>query len=427
MKPHRITDAHVAIIGLGYVGLPLATAFGKRLPVVGFDINQTRIDELKAGFDKTLEVDGKELEESTGLTFSSSPEDLRKANTYIVSTPTPIDEYKKPNLEPILAASRTLAATLAPGDVVIYESTVYPGVTEEICVPVLEEVSGLKFNQEFYVGYSPERINPGDKVHRVTNIVKVTSGSTPEIAKYVDDLYQLIIDAGTYSAPTIKVAEAAKVIENTQRDVNIALMNELAVLFNRMNIDTHDVLEAAGTKWNFMPFRPGLVGGHCIGVDPYYLTYKAQSIGHHPEIILAGRRLNDSMGQYVASELVKAMLRKSTKLDTGRVLVMGLTFKEDTPDIRNTKVVDVISELTEYGVAVEVYDPWANKEEVARTYDLDLIEHPERGAYDGILLAVAHQSFKDLGVQGIRRFGKPDCIVYDLKNILPKGSVELRL
>lgn len=427
MSTYSIPDAHIAVIGLGYVGLPLATAFGQQLPVVGYDINESRIDELKQGHDRTLEVSEDELTGATMLDFTTDPGELRKANVYIVTTPTPIDEHKNPNLGAMLAATRTLAATLSPGDVVIYESTVYPGVTEEECVPVLEEVSGLRYNEEFFVGYSPERINPGDKVHRVTNIVKVTSGSTPAIAKYVDDLYRLIVTAGTHSAPSIKVAEAAKVIENTQRDVNIALMNELAVIFNKMGIDTQDVLEAAGTKWNFLPFRPGLVGGHCIGVDPYYLTYKAQAVGHHPEIILAGRRLNDSMGQYVASQLVKAMLRKTTGLECARVLVMGLTFKENTPDIRNTRVVDVVHELVDYGIAVDVYDPWADPEQVAREYDINMVDEPSSGTYDAILLAVAHQSFKDIGPAGIQAYGKPNCTIYDLKNVLPKDAAQLRL
>ncbi|MCS5480813.1 Vi polysaccharide biosynthesis UDP-N-acetylglucosamine C-6 dehydrogenase TviB [Corynebacterium sp. YIM 101645] len=427
MKKHEISDAHIAVIGLGYVGLPLAAAFGQQLPVVGYDINELRIDELKCGYDRTLEVPEDELAEATRLEFTADPEELRKANVYIVTTPTPIDVHKNPDLGAIRAATRTLASTLLPGDVVIYESTVYPGVTEEVCVPLLEEISGLKYNEQFFAGYSPERINPGDKVHRVTNIVKVTSGSTPEIAQYVDDLYRLIVSVGTHSAPSIKVAEAAKVIENTQRDVNIALMNELAVIFNKMGIDTQDVLEAAGTKWNFLPFRPGLVGGHCIGVDPYYLTYKAQAVGHHPEIILAGRRLNDSMGQYVASQLIKAMLRTSSGLEGARILVMGLTFKEDTPDIRNTRVVDVVSELEDYGIAVDVYDPWADAAEVDREYGITLVEEPDPGAYDAIVVAVAHQAFSDMGPEGIRSYGKPDCTVYDLKNVLPRGAAQLRL
>lgn len=424
---HRISDSHIAIIGLGYVGLPLAAAFGRHLPVVGYDINVARIEELQEGHDRTLEVSESELAEAVGLKFTANSNDLKKANVYIVTTPTPIDQHKNPDLSAMLSATRALAATLSRGDVVIYESTVYPGVTEEECVPVLEEVSGLTYNQDFFVGYSPERINPGDRVHRVSNIVKVTSGSTPQTAKYVDDLYRLIVTAGTHSAPSIKVAEAAKVIENTQRDVNIALMNELAVIFNKMDIDTQDVLEAAGTKWNFLPFRPGLVGGHCIGVDPYYLTYKAQAVGHHPEIILAGRRLNDSMGQYVASQLVKAMLRKTSGLEGARIMVMGLTFKENTPDIRNTRVVDVVRELEDYGITVDVYDPWADPGEVAREYGISLLSQPSIGCYDAIVMAVAHQEFIDMGAESIRSYGKEACTLYDLKNVLPKDAAQLRL
>lgn len=427
MSTHSISDARIAVIGLGYVGLPLAAAFGQHLPVVGYDINQTRIDELKQGHDRTLEVSKGELSQATKLNFTTDPEQLRKSNVYIVTTPTPIDEHKDPDLGAICSATRVLAATLQPGDVVIYESTVYPGVTEEVCVPLLEEVSGLRYNKEFFAGYSPERINPGDKIHRVTNIVKVTSGSTPEIAKYVDDLYLLIVSAGTHSAPSIKVAEAAKVIENTQRDVNIALMNELAVIFNKMGIDTQEVLEAAGTKWNFLPFKPGLVGGHCIGVDPYYLTYKAKAVGHHPEIILAGRRLNDSMGQYVASQLVKAMLRETSTLEAARVLVLGLTFKENTPDIRNTRVVDVVHELEDYGIAVDVYDPWADSIEVDREFGITMVEDPPSEKYDGIVVAVAHDEFIEMGHEGVRSYGKFDCTIFDLKSILPKGAAHLRL
>lgn len=427
MTTHRLSDAHVAVVGLGYVGLPLAVAFGKQLPVVGFDINQTRVDELKAGHDRTLEVSESELAEARQLSFSSDPDDLKAANVYIVTTPTPIDEYKKPDLSAVLGASRTVGAAIAPGDVVIYESTVYPGVTEEECVPVLEQTSGLTFNDDFFVGYSPERINPGDKIHRVANIIKITSGSTPEIAAYVDGLYRLVVEAGTHMAPTIKVAEAAKVIENTQRDVNIALMNELAVLFNKMGIDTEDVLDAAGTKWNFLPFRPGLVGGHCIGVDPYYLTHKAQSIGHNPEIILAGRRLNDSMGEYVASQLVKAMLRGSTRLENARVLVLGLTFKENTPDMRNTRVVDVVREIEDYGIAVDVYDPWVDADEAAAEYGIRMVTEPASGEYDAIVIAVAHREFIGLGPDSIRAYGKPESLVYDLKHVLPKDAAQLRL
>lgn len=427
MKYKRLSDACVAVIGLGYVGLPLAAAFGQKLRVIGYDIDQQRIEELGKGYDRTLEISESELALSSQLSFTSDPSELKQANVYIVTTPTPIDEHKKPDLNAMLSASRSLATTLSIGDVVIYESTVYPGVTEEECVPVLEEVSGLRYNQDFFVGYSPERINPGDKVHRVQNIVKVTSGSTTETAEFVDELYRLVVTAGTHSAPSIKVAEAAKVIENTQRDLNIALMNELALIFNKLGIDTVDVLEAAGTKWNFLPFRPGLVGGHCIGVDPYYLTHKAQSVGHHPEIILAGRRLNDSMGEYVASQLVKSMLRTSPGLNGAKVLVMGLTFKEDTPDIRNTRVVDVVRELEDYGIKVDVYDPWADPQRVAHEYDIDMLEEPSKGAYDGIVVAVAHQQFRELSASEIQAFGKPNCIIFDLKSVLEKGQAQLRL
>lgn len=427
MSSRQALDAHIAVIGLGYVGLPLAVAFGRQLPVIGYDINRARVDELTRGVDRTLEVSDTELAEAAHLTFSCAPDDLVAANVYIVTTPTPIDEYKKPDLSAVLGATRALAATLSPGDVVIYESTVYPGVTEEECVPVLEEISGLTFNKDFFVGYSPERINPGDKVHRVENIIKVTSGSTPEIARYVDDLYRLIIKAGTHMAPSIKVAEAAKVIENTQRDVNIALMNELAILFNKMGIDTHEVLEAAGTKWNFLPFKPGLVGGHCIGVDPYYLTHKAQAIGHNPEIILAGRRLNDSMGEYVASQLVKEMLRRKVLLTDARVLVMGLTFKENTPDLRNTRVIDIVNELKDFGLSVDVSDTWADPAEARAEYGVDLVTEPQDGAYDAILLAVAHREYAKLTAAEIRALGKPNAVVYDLKGILPKADGDLRL
>lgn len=427
MSSRQALDARIAVIGLGYVGLPLAVAFGRQLPVIGYDINRARVDELTRGVDRTLEVSDTELAEAAQLTFSCTPDDLVAANVYIVTTPTPIDEYKKPDLSAVLGATRALAATLSPGDVVIYESTVYPGVTEEECVPVLEEISGLTFNKDFFVGYSPERINPGDKVHRVENIIKVTSGSTPEIARYVDDLYRLIIKAGTHMAPSIKVAEAAKVIENTQRDVNIALMNELAVLFNKMGIDTHEVLEAAGTKWNFLPFKPGLVGGHCIGVDPYYLTHKAQAIGHNPEIILAGRRLNDSMGEYVASQLVKEMLRRKVLLTDARVLVMGLTFKENTPDLRNTRVIDIVNELKDFGLSVDVSDTWADPAEARAEYGVDLVTEPQDGAYDAILLAVAHREYAKLTAAEIRALGKPNAVLYDLKGILPKADGDLRL
>lgn len=421
-----IDDAKLAVVGLGYVGLPLAAAFGQYLPVVGFDINRRRIAELQNGSDRTLELTPDELLQAELLTFSADPASIQDCTVFIVTTPTPIDKHKRPDLSPLLSATRTVASSLKPGDVVIYESTVYPGATEEDCVPVLEELSGLKLNQDFFVGYSPERINPGDKEHRVAHIVKVTSGSTEEAAEFVDHLYSRVITAGTHRASSIKVAEAAKVIENTQRDVNIALINELAVLFNKMGIDTIDVLEAAGTKWNFLPFRPGLVGGHCIGVDPYYLTHKAQSVGHNPEIILVGRRINDSMGAYVSSQLVKAMLRNSGRVDHARVLILGLTFKENTPDLRNTRVVDIIRELQDYGITVDVHDPWADAAEARALYGIDIVT-PEKGVYDAVVLAVAHDAFAVSGAGAVRAFGRRHALVYDLKNVLPKESVDLRL
>ena len=423
----QIDNLTIAVIGLGYVGLPLAVEFGKKRPVIGFDINQKRVTELQNGQDHTLEVSSEELKQATQLSYTASADDLKAANVYIVTVPTPIDEHKRPDLTPLIKASETIGKTLKKGDVVIYESTVYPGATEEDCVPVLERVSGLVFNRDFYAGYSPERINPGDKEHRVTNIKKVTAGSTPEIADLVDALYNEIITVGTHKASSIKVAEAAKVIENTQRDLNIALINELAVIFNRMGIDTEAVLQAAGSKWNFLPFRPGLVGGHCIGVDPYYLTHKAQTIGYHPEIILAGRRLNDGMGAYVVSQLVKAMLKKRIHVEGARVLVMGLTFKENCPDLRNTRVIDIVKELAEYNIEVDVYDPWVSKAEAQHEYDLDPIEQPKPGQYDGVILAVGHNQFKELGATGIRALAKPAGVVYDLKYILPAHESDIRL
>ncbi|QOK23569.1 Vi polysaccharide biosynthesis UDP-N-acetylglucosamine C-6 dehydrogenase TviB [Janibacter indicus] len=422
------TDVRLGVIGLGYVGLPLAASFAKHYPVAGFDINQRRIDELSQSVDRTLEVSEEELRGATHLTFSTDPASLEEVNVYVVTTPTPIDEHRRPDLTPLLAATRTVAGTLRPGDVVVYESTVYPGATEEDCVPLLEELSGLTFNEDFYVGYSPERINPGDKEHRFETITKVTSGSTPEAARFVDDLYQSVVTAGTHLASSIKVAEAAKVIENTQRDVNIALVNELSLIFNRLGIDTLDVLEAAGTKWNFLPFRPGLVGGHCIGVDPYYLTHKAQSIGYNPEIISAGRRLNDSMGQYVADQLLAAMLRKKVDVREARVLVLGLTFKENTPDLRNTRVVDIVAHLEGYGLQVDVYDPWADVEEARHEYGIDLVESPTTGGYQGVLLAVAHDSFRELGAEELRAFGDPEAhAIFDLKGLLPRHQTDGRL
>ena len=423
----------LAIIGLGYVGLPLAVEFGKKRRVVGFDINQKRIDELKAGNDFTLETMPDELQEAKFLSYTTNLEDLRECNCFIVTVPTPIDEHKRPDLTPLIKASESVGKILKKGDIVIYESTVYPGATEEDCVPVLEKFSGLKFNQDFFCGYSPERINPGDKEHRVTTIKKVTSGSTPEIADIVDALYNEIITAGTHKASSIKVAEAAKVIENTQRDLNIALINELALIFNKMGIDTESVLLAAGSKWNFLPFRPGLVGGHCIGVDPYYLTHKAQQIGYHPEIILAGRRLNDGMGAYVVSQLVKAMMKRQIQVDGARILVMGLTFKEDCPDLRNTRVVDVVNELKEYNCQVDVYDPWISAAESEHEYGISPIQElPSslgrgEGVYDGIVIAVAHHQFKGMGEKAIRALGKKAHVLYDLKYILPVDSSDLRL
>jgi len=427
IKAMNLKDSKIAIIGLGYVGLPLAVEFGKKRSVLGFDINQNRIKQLCEGHDFTLEVSDEELAATTQLTFSSQPKDLAACNVYIVTVPTPIDAHNSPDLTPLIKASEMLGAVLSKGDVVIYESTVYPGATEEDCVPVLEKISGLRFNHDFYAGYSPERINPGDKEHRVTNIKKVTSGSTPEIADFVDDLYNEIITVGTHKASSIRVAEAAKVIENTQRDVNIALINELALIFNKLDIDTEAVLEAAGTKWNFLPFRPGLVGGHCIGVDPYYLTHKAQSIGYHPEIILAGRRLNDGMGAYVASQLIKTMIKKRIQADGARVLMMGLAFKENCPDLRNTRIIDIVAELKEFNIQVDVYDPWVDAKEAKHEYGLDLISTPEESVYDGIILGVAHHQFKDMGVDEIRACGKENHVLYDLKYIFNANETDIRL
>jgi len=423
----QIQDVKLAVVGLGYVGLPLAVEFGKKRSVLGFDINARRIAELKEGRDHTLEVESKELAEAGQLQFTHEAEHLAQANVFIVTVPTPIDEYKQPDLTPLIRASETIGKVLKRGDIVIYESTVYPGATEEVCVPVLERVSGLRFNEDFFAGYSPERINPGDKSHRVSTIKKVTSGSTPEVADLIDELYGQIIVAGTHKAPSIRVAEAAKVIENTQRDVNIALINELALIFNKMDIDTQAVLEAAGTKWNFLPFRPGLVGGHCIGVDPYYLTHKAQAIGYHPEIILAGRRLNDSMGGYVVSQLVKTMTKRRIQVQGSKVLVMGLTFKENCPDLRNTRVVDIVRELGEYNIDVDVYDPWVDAGEAMHEYGITPIDSPQAGSYDGIILAVSHEQFVAMGCQAIRALGKPEHVLYDLKYVLDAHESDLRL
>ncbi|UNW09658.1 Vi polysaccharide biosynthesis UDP-N-acetylglucosamine C-6 dehydrogenase TviB [Acinetobacter indicus] len=423
----KLSDLKIAVIGLGYVGLPLAVEFGKKVPVIGFDIHKKRIEELQSGQDHTLEVSPEELQQATQLSYSANLDDLKSCNFFIVTVPTPIDDYKQPDLTPLIKASTSIGQVLKKGDVVVYESTVYPGATEEDCIPVLEKVSGLKFNQDFFAGYSPERINPGDKLHRVTNILKITSGSTPEVADFVDQVYNLIIEAGTHKATSIKVAEAAKVIENTQRDVNIALINELAVIFNKMGIDTEAVLKAAGTKWNFLPFRPGLVGGHCIGVDPYYLTHKAQSIGYHPEIILAGRRLNDGMGAYVVTQLVKAMIKKKIQVEGAKVLVLGLSFKENCPDIRNTKIIDIVNELQEYNIQADVYDPWVDTQEAQHEYGITPIVSLEQGQYDAVILAVAHEQFTAMGATDIRALAKPVHILYDLKYVLEQSESDLRL
>jgi UDP-N-acetyl-D-galactosamine dehydrogenase len=422
----NITHSRIAIIGLGYVGLPLAVEFGKRYDTVGYDIRPARIDELRRGHDQTLEVSAEELAAATRLRYAHDERELRDRSVYIVTVPTPIDQAKRPDLLPLIRASEAIGRALKRGDLVIYESTVYPGCTEEACVPVLEHVSGLKFNIDFFCGYSPERINPGDKQHRLTTIKKVTSGSTPDVADRVDALYASIISAGTHKASSIKVAEAAKVIENTQRDVNIALINELALIFNRLGIDTLDVLEAAGTKWNFLPFRPGLVGGHCIGVDPYYLTHKAQEIGYHPDVILAGRRINDSMGAHVANEVLKLMARKAINPVGARVLVLGLAFKENCPDLRNTRVVDIIDELRKFNVRVDVHDPWVDAAEADHEYGLRPIDEPEAGTYDALILAVAHRQFAERG-PSLRALGKSGCVVYDVKHVLPRDMVDGRL
>ena len=420
-----LNDAPIAVIGLGYVGLPLAVEFGKKRKVVGFDINTARIAELRAGKDNTLEVDAAEMAEAAHLSFTDQLDDLAECTTFIVTVPTPIDEHKRPDLTPLLKASETIGKVLKRGDIVIYESTVYPGATEEDCVPVLEKTSGLTFNQDFFAGYSPERINPADKSHRLPNIVKVTSGSTPEIADKVDALYASIITAGTHKAPSIKVAEAAKVIENTQRDVNIALVNELALIFNKLDIDTQDVLDAAGTKWNFLPFRPGLVGGHCIGVDPYYLTQKAQSVGYHPEVVLAGRRINDGMGCYIVGRTVREMIARDIPVKGSRALVMGLAFKENCPDLRNTRVVDIICELASYGIEVDVYDPWVDAAEAKREYGLEITATPEPQAYDCTVVAVAHEAFLYDNI--IESYAKESAVIFDVKGILPRAAQALRL
>lgn len=421
-----VADLRIGVIGLGYVGLPLAVAFGNTCPTLGFDVSAARIDELKMGMDKTREVESGELTKAKYLRFSSDPCDLKEANFLIVTVPTPLNGHKAPDLGPLKRASELVGNVIGCGKIVVFESTVYPGATEEVCIPIIERVSGLKFNRDFYAGYSPERVNPGDKTHRVTNIVKITSGSTPEASDLVDKVYRQIVSVGTHPVSSIRVAEAAKVIENTQRDVNIALINELATLFERLGLDTHEVLEAAATKWNFLPFKPGLVGGHCIGVDPYYLTYKSLEVGHHPEMILAGRRINDEMGAYVAGRVIRLMIRKRIGIADSRVLVMGLAFKENCPDLRNTRVIDIVHELRTYGAMVDVWDPWVDAEAARREYSLELIETPRERIYDAIILAVGHEQFGRLG-GGIRMFGKRGCIVYDVKGILPHEACDARL
>lgn len=420
-------NIEICIIGQGYVGLPLAVEFGKKFPTIGFDIKEDRIQELRNGVDSTLECSSEELAESIHLSFTTQLDDIKQANVYIVTVPTPIDNYKTPNLTPLIKASEMLGKVIKKGDYVVYESTVYPGATEEDCLPLIEKGSGLKLNKDFFAGYSPERINPGDKEHRVTNILKVTSGSTPEAATFIDDLYKSIIIAGTHKAASIRVAEAAKVIENTQRDVNIALVNELSLIFDKMGIDTLEVLEAAGTKWNFLPFRPGLVGGHCIGVDPYYLTHKAQSIGYHPEMILSGRRINDNMSSHVAEKVLKLMTQKKIQVVDSNILVMGLTFKENCPDIRNTKVTDVISELQGYHANIDVYDPWADAEEVKYEYDLNLITEPKEDHYDAVVICVSHKQIKDMGIETIRKLCKTENVIFDVKYLFAKEDVDARL
>ncbi|WP_283016209.1 nucleotide sugar dehydrogenase [Marilutibacter maris] len=423
-KPEQI---RLAVVGLGYVGLPLAVAFGRRLPTLGFDVNLARINELERHHDHTLEVPEAALREASQLRFSADAGRLRECNVYVVTVPTPIDAYKRPDLRPLEAASRTVGEALSRGDVVIYESTVYPGATEEVCVPILERESGLVFNRDFYVGYSPERINPGDQEHRLETITKVTSGSTEDAARFVDALYARIVSAGTHRASSIRVAEGAKVIENIQRDVNIALINELAQLFDRLGIDTQEVLAAAGTKWNFLPFRPGLVGGHCIGVDPYYLTHKAQQVGFHTDVILAGRRTNDGMGQHVARRVVRLIQKHDGHPANCRVLLLGLTFKENCPDLRNTRVTDIVDELAEYGIAVDVHDPWVDAAQAREAYGLALVETPEAARYDAVVLAVAHRQFVEMGTTGLRRFGKPGTPLFDVKGVLPGAEVDGRL
>jgi UDP-N-acetyl-D-glucosamine/UDP-N-acetyl-D-galactosamine dehydrogenase len=417
----------LCIIGLGYVGLPLAVEFGKKVSTIGFDINQMRIDALNQGIDHTLELNAEELQQATHITYTTSEADIKACDVYIVTVPTPINDSKQPDLTPLEKASALLGRVISKNAIVVFESTVYPGCTEEVCVPIIENTSGLIFNQDFFAGYSPERINPGDKQHRVHNITKITSGSTPEVAEYVDQLYRKIVVVGTHKASSIKVAEAAKVIENTQRDINIALINELALIFKRLDIDTIEVLEAAGTKWNFLPFRPGLVGGHCISVDPYYLTHKAQQVGYNPEVILAGRRINDGMGTFVAESVVKMMTQRKSHVVDSNILIMGLTFKENCPDLRNTRVIDIINELKNYNANVHIYDPWADAAEAQHEYGLELINEPKSASYDAIILCVGHNKFRELGVDAIRALGKPNHVLFDVKHILPKDAVDARL
>lgn len=423
----NLENLKIGIIGLGYVGLPLAVEFGKKFDTLGFDIKTDRVNELRSGQDSTLECSAEELLEAIRLSYTDSLDGIKQCNFYIVTVPTPITEENTPDLTPLEKASEALGKIIKQGDIVVFESTVYPGATEEVCLPIIEKLSGLKFNHDFYAGYSPERINPGDKVNRLTTIVKITSGSTPAVADFVDEVYRQIVTAGTHKASSIRVAEAAKVIENTQRDLNIAIVNEFAKIFNRLDIDTEEVLKAAGTKWNFLPFKPGLVGGHCISVDPYYLTHKAQEVGYRPEVILAGRRINDGMGEYVATQLVKKMARNKINIDEAKVLVMGITFKGDCPDVRNTKIIDIIKELKEFNMSVDVYDSWASKHEVNEEYGIDLIEQPEQGKYDAIILAVDHSETKLMGSAAIRAFGKPEHVLYDVKYVLPLGESDIRL
>jgi UDP-N-acetyl-D-glucosamine/UDP-N-acetyl-D-galactosamine dehydrogenase len=423
----RLHRCRIGVVGLGYVGLPLAVEFGKHFETIGFDVNPRRVALLRKGRDTTLEVSSEELRAAQRLTFTTDLEALRRCRVFIVTVPTPIDGYKRPDLSPLVRASESVGTVLSKGAVVIYESTVYPGCTEEVCVPILERVSDLKFNRDFFAGYSPERINPGDKEHRLTTICKVTSGSTPEVAEFVDQLYGRIVAAGTHKTSSIRVAEAAKVIENTQRDVNIALVNELALIFNRLGIDTEEVLNAAGSKWNFLPFRPGLVGGHCIGVDPYYLTHKAQEIGYHPEMILAGRRLNDNMALHVAAQITRLMSDKRIHVKGARVLMLGMTFKENCPDIRNSKVVDVVRELRKQGARVEIYDPWASAAECRHEYGLNPVPALKPNRYDAVVVAVAHRQFRELGARGVRRLCRRKHVLYDIKHVFPAAAVDGRL